>query len=139
MPEFADDLLAIEARLVDLLRVMRANVYHPDFGGSFSLKTVAPALVPGFTYADLDVGDGGAASTALEALIVDGKPKDDGARAELQTDTACVLCAGYAGDGGGAEEFANAGRIDRDSQRSSRWSSGTRSEYDSDGRAIWRD
>jgi len=63
-------------RLVDLLPIVRSHVYHPDFGGSFSLKAVAPALVPGFTYDDLDIGNGGAASTALESLILDGEPAD---------------------------------------------------------------
>ena len=46
VPELADDLLAIAARLADPLPVVRAHVYHPDFHGSFSLKSVLPALVP---------------------------------------------------------------------------------------------
>lgn len=46
------ELFAIEARLVDLLPIVRGYVYHPAFGGSFSLKTVVPALVPGFGYED---------------------------------------------------------------------------------------
>ena len=47
VPELADDLLAIAARLADPLPVVRAHVYHPDFHGSFSLKSVLPALVQG--------------------------------------------------------------------------------------------
>ena len=55
----------VRARLGDLQPV-RAHVCHPEFGGSFSLKQVAPALVPGFAYDDLDgVGEGGEAATAL--------------------------------------------------------------------------
>jgi hypothetical protein len=46
VPELADDLLAIAGRLADPLPVVRAHVYHPDFHGSFSLKSVLPALVP---------------------------------------------------------------------------------------------
>ncbi len=46
VPELADDLLAIAARLADPLPIVRAHVYHPDFHGSFSLKSVLPALVP---------------------------------------------------------------------------------------------
>ncbi|MDD5564411.1 MAG: DUF2779 domain-containing protein [Thermoanaerobaculaceae bacterium] len=46
VPELADDLLAIAGRLADPLPIVRAHVYHPDFHGSFSLKSVLPALVP---------------------------------------------------------------------------------------------
>jgi Domain of unknown function(DUF2779) len=47
VPELADDLLAIAGHLADPLPVVRAHVYHPDFHGSFSLKSVLPALVQG--------------------------------------------------------------------------------------------
>ncbi|HQU32784.1 MAG TPA: DUF2779 domain-containing protein [Thermoanaerobaculaceae bacterium] len=47
VPELATDLLAIAERLADPLPVVRAYVYHPDFHGSFSLKSVLPALVHG--------------------------------------------------------------------------------------------
>ncbi len=46
VPALADDLLAIAGRLADPLPIVRAHVYHPDFHGSFSLKSVLPALVP---------------------------------------------------------------------------------------------
>ena len=45
VPELAEDLEDIIDRVVDLLPIVRAYVYHPDFRGSFSLKRVAPALV----------------------------------------------------------------------------------------------
>jgi predicted RecB family nuclease len=65
-PDLAEALGAITERLVDLLRIVRADVYHPAFGGSFSLKTVAPALVSGFDYGGLgEVQEGGAASAAF--------------------------------------------------------------------------
>ena len=47
----------IASRLVDALPIMRAHVYDPAFGGSFSLKDVAPALL-GLAYDHLAVGDG---------------------------------------------------------------------------------
>lgn len=62
VPELADALYAISTRLVDLLDVVRQHVYHPAFGGSFSIKSVAPALAPGLGYHDLDVADGATAS-----------------------------------------------------------------------------
>ncbi|MBZ5590542.1 MAG: DUF2779 domain-containing protein, partial [Acidobacteriia bacterium] len=46
VPELADDLLDIAERLADPLPIVREHVYHPDFHGSFSLKSVLPALVP---------------------------------------------------------------------------------------------
>ena len=50
VPVLSEPLLALEAKLVDLLPVVRNHVYDPAFHGSFSLKSVLPALVPGLTY-----------------------------------------------------------------------------------------
>lgn len=52
-PEYTDRIRGIRRRLWDLLPVVRNHVYHPAFGGSFSLKAVLPALVPDMTYAEL--------------------------------------------------------------------------------------
>ena len=62
----------VAARLVDLLPIVRENVYHPAFGGSFGMKAVAPALLEGFDYAGLEIGEGGVASAALEGLLLGG-------------------------------------------------------------------
>jgi hypothetical protein len=79
VPSLRTALLDVADRLVDLLPVVRDHVYHPDFGGSFGLKSVAPALVPGLGYADLEIGEGSAASTVLEALLLraDSIPAND--------------------------------------------------------------
>jgi len=69
VPELAGELDSIATRLVDLLPVVRDHVYHPEFGGSFSLKRVLPALVPGPGYEDSEVAEGGAASAELERLM----------------------------------------------------------------------
>jgi predicted RecB family nuclease len=70
--EFADlgeSLNAIIARLVDLLPIVRAAVYFPEFDFNNSIKSVAPALCPGFGYDDLeDIADGAAASAAFLQL-----------------------------------------------------------------------
>ena len=69
LPDRAAELAAVQARLVDLLPIVREHVYHPEFAGSFSLKRVAPVLAPAVRYDDLDgVADGGAAATALVRL-----------------------------------------------------------------------
>jgi hypothetical protein len=65
-------LLEVAGRLVDLLPIVRDHVYHPDFGGSFSMKAVAPALVPGIDYAELEIAEGGTASNVLERLLLGG-------------------------------------------------------------------
>jgi predicted RecB family nuclease len=65
VPALAGPLDRISQRLVDLLDVVRRHVYHPGFGGSYSIKSVAPALVPGLGYDDLDVADGAAASACF--------------------------------------------------------------------------
>ncbi|PCI41451.1 MAG: hypothetical protein COB46_03535 [Rhodospirillaceae bacterium] len=68
-PDLADDLNVIINRLADLLPITRGYIYLRDFGGSFSIKAVAPALSPDLTYDDLElVSDGGAASTTFTRL-----------------------------------------------------------------------
>lgn len=70
VPSRAADLGAISARLVDLLAIVRDHVYHPNFLGSFSLKSVLPVLVEGLSYDDLVIRDGAAAQAALERLLL---------------------------------------------------------------------
>ena len=68
-PDLSAALNAIIARLVDLLPIVRGAVYFPEFWFSNSIKTVTPALCPGFGYDDLDdVADGAAASAAFLRL-----------------------------------------------------------------------
>ena len=68
-PDLAVEIDAIIDRLADLLPVVRGAVYFPEFGYSNSIKAVAPALSPGFGYADLeDIGDGAAAAAAFAQM-----------------------------------------------------------------------
>ena len=65
-PDLSTALNGIIARLADLLPIVRSAIYFPEFGFSNSIKSVAPALCPGFSYEDLeDIADGGAASAAF--------------------------------------------------------------------------
>ena len=81
LPDLAPRLQAVKDRLRDLLAVVRAHVYAPAFDYSFSLKRVAPALVPGFDYSDLEeIADGGAASSAYPRLIDGAMPEADALR-----------------------------------------------------------
>ncbi|MCW5891199.1 MAG: DUF2779 domain-containing protein [bacterium] len=68
-PADAAALAALRARLVDLLEIVLAHVYHPAFAGSFSLKRTGPVLAPDVAWGDAgDVQGGLAASEAFLAL-----------------------------------------------------------------------
>ena len=69
VPELKAELEQLENKLVDLLPVVRENVYHPDFRGSFSLKYVLSPLVPDLTYSDLVIVDGLVASVEIARLL----------------------------------------------------------------------
>jgi hypothetical protein len=71
VPKLACELEDVAARLVDLLPLVRNHIYHPDFGGSFSIKRVLPALVPGLSYDDLRIADGQLATVELQRLMFD--------------------------------------------------------------------
>ncbi len=69
LPEFADRIKNIQSRLFDLLPIIRNCVYHPAFAGSYSLKSVLPALVPEMSYAGMAVGNGQDAGLAWQSLV----------------------------------------------------------------------
>lgn len=67
-PERAPEFAHVISRLIDFLSLIRHHVYDPAFGRTFSLKSVAPALVPDFGYDELGLQDGTEASAAFLAL-----------------------------------------------------------------------
>ncbi len=78
VPQLATELKELEGKLLDLLPVVRNNVYHPDFEGSFSIKAVLHPLVPDLTYDDLIIVDGMVASVKIARLLfVSGKIPPD--------------------------------------------------------------
>jgi predicted RecB family nuclease len=79
VPQLADELAALEAKLLDLHPVIKNCVYHPGFNGSFSLKDILTPLVPDLTYSDLVIVDGRVASVEIARLLfVAGKiPKQE--------------------------------------------------------------
>jgi len=86
LPALAVPLRSIVARLVDLLPVVRNHVYHPDFGGSFGLKSVLPVLVPELGYDTLPISDGATASVELERLLFNGNGLAPEAKEQLRSD-----------------------------------------------------
>jgi predicted RecB family nuclease len=85
LPALAAPLQSIVARLVDLLPIVRNHVYHPDFGGSFGLKSVLPALVSELRYDNLAIADGGTASLELERLLFNGDGLAPEAKEQLRS------------------------------------------------------
>ncbi len=84
-PDLQPAIDQIIGRLLDLLSIVRGAVYLPAFSFSNSIKSVAPALAPGFGYADLDgVADGMAASAAFIQLA-SGTVSDRGQVLQLRT------------------------------------------------------
>jgi uncharacterized protein DUF2779 len=69
LPEFADRINAVQARLFDLLPVVREHTYHPAFAGSYSIKSVLPALVPDMSYDGMQVANGQDAGIGWESLV----------------------------------------------------------------------
>ena len=72
LPTYAPELAGMEGKLFDLEPVVRRGLVHPDFGGRSSIKVVLPVLAPDLSYADLDIGDGGAAVAAFAKLAAGG-------------------------------------------------------------------
>lgn len=70
-PKYSDRMLELTDKFVDLLPIVRNHVYHPEFNGSFSIKSVFPALVDSNVgYDSLDISNGMLASTKLERSII---------------------------------------------------------------------
>ena len=62
-PEHTAALQEARDKVPDLLPVVRNHVYHPELRGSFSIKTVVPALIPEAGYDDLELSDGETATS----------------------------------------------------------------------------
>jgi hypothetical protein len=69
LPEFADRIRKIQARLWDLLPIVREHTYHAAYAGSYSIKSVLPALVPDMSYDGMEVADGQSAGLAWTSLV----------------------------------------------------------------------
>ena len=91
-PDLAKPLLDINARIVDLLPIARNRYYHPSQQGSWSLKSVLPAVVPELSYDQLDgVADGGMAMDAFCEAIQPVTSAERKSEIEKQLQTYCQL------------------------------------------------
>lgn len=83
-PEHAGQLRSIADGIVDLLPIVREHVYHPEFGGTFSLKSVLPALVPELSYDGLAVAEGETAQVQLARLILEADEMSERERRDVR-------------------------------------------------------
>ena len=68
-PIYGADINERLSRIRDLAVPFQEKLYyHPLMRGSYSIKNVLPALVPGITYDDLKIGSGNIAMSAFEQL-----------------------------------------------------------------------
>jgi hypothetical protein len=79
-PQYRARVDEIKSRMWDFLPFVRRNVYHPAFRGSFSLKSVLPALLPELTYEGMEVGNGEEAGLAWERMVQAYTSTDEKAR-----------------------------------------------------------
>ncbi len=83
-PDKAALLKGIADNIVDLQPMVRDNVYDEKFGGSFSIKKVLPALVPGLGYDDLPIGEAETASVQLARVVLGGSKIHPEEREEIR-------------------------------------------------------
>ena len=72
--QYRDQLLELNQRFVDLIVPFRKRgYYHPDFNGSFSIKSVLPAMFPNddeLDYKKLEIQNGGMAMDTFARLYL---------------------------------------------------------------------
>ena len=69
LPSLRPALSLIVSRLWDLFPIIRDHYYHPGFGGSYSIKSVLPAIVPSLAYDDLAIQGGGHAASQYYHMV----------------------------------------------------------------------
>lgn len=83
-PEDADFMHDLVHRIVDLLPVFQGgHCYFPAMKNSASIKSVLPAIAPDFTYENLEIQDGGSASSLFHQSIENGNFTDENLRENL--------------------------------------------------------
>lgn len=68
-PEYKSAFKSILMRIWDLLPVIQNHYYHPGFNGSYSIKSVLPAVVPSLGYDDLAIHAGGQAAAEYYRMV----------------------------------------------------------------------
>lgn len=69
LPSLRQALSRIVTRLWDLFPIVRDHYYHPAFGGSYSIKSILPVMVPSLAYDDLAIKEGGHAASQYYRMV----------------------------------------------------------------------
>lgn len=89
-PQMKQPLLAISTRIIDLLRIALQNYYNPIQQGSWSIKSVLPAIAPDLRYESLEgVQDGG---IAMEVYLEAVHPQTSQARKDQIREQLLAYC-----------------------------------------------
>ncbi|MFP4487427.1 MAG: DUF2779 domain-containing protein [Campylobacterales bacterium] len=88
LPHLKEELLSLNNRFIDLIvPFRRLGYYHPEFNGSFSIKSVLPAMFRDdseLSYKSLNIQDGGSASAIYGSLhLLKDKSKLEAIRDDL--------------------------------------------------------
>ena len=76
-PDFEDALLGLCDRTFDLLKLIREEYYHPQFHGSFSIKSVLPVLAPDMGYGGLEIQHGLVAAIDFGRMVSENTPTEE--------------------------------------------------------------
>ena len=79
-PKYSERLLDTLGRVKDLHAIIRRHYYHHGFHGSFSLKSVVPALLPEMDYKNLEIQEGQQAGLEYLRMINNSTPSDEKAK-----------------------------------------------------------
>jgi predicted RecB family nuclease len=77
LSEYREPLFALLIRIKDLHKVIRGHYSHPGFHGSFSLKSVLPAILLEMSYENLAIQEGQLASLEYLKMIDPSSPPED--------------------------------------------------------------
>ena len=82
LPQHRTALLNLTDRCKDLCALIKEHYYHPRFHGSFSLKSVLPALVPDMDYDRLAIQEGTLAAFEYLRMIAPSTESEEKQRIE---------------------------------------------------------
>ena len=69
-PQLSESLNKIIERIVDLEVILKSNYYDKNFHGKTSIKKVLPVMIPDMNYSELEISEGGSASSAFAYMAM---------------------------------------------------------------------
>jgi predicted RecB family nuclease len=89
LPDYRNQLLALLGRIKDLHKIISKKYYHPKFYGSFSIKSVLPALLPEMSYKNLEIQEGQLAGLEYLRMIEGSTSPEEKERIKTNLLTYC--------------------------------------------------